>query len=50
MAIVNLKIHTREEGPGARYVAEVDLRGIMRQEDLVAKVQQMPGIVTAMRL
>ena len=51
LSIVNLKIHTMEDvGADARYVAEVSLRGVMRQDALVEKVQQMPGIVTAMGL
>jgi len=50
MAIVNLKIQTPEGASEARYIAEVSLRGIMRQDTLVARIQQMPGILSAMGL
>ena len=50
MAIINLKIHTNEDTQDARYAAEVSLRGNMRQEILLGKVQQMPGILSAMGL
>ena len=50
MSIINLKIHTMEESTEAEYAAEVSLRGRMRQETLVEKVQQMPGIVSAVGL
>ena len=50
MAIVNLKIHTMEDAAGAQYAAEVSLRGTMREDALIQKVQQMPGIVSAMGL
>lgn len=50
MAIVNLRIHTMEDQSEAKYTAEVSLRGGMKQEALLDKVQQMPGIVTAVGL
>ena len=50
LAIVNLKIHTIEDAAGAQYAAEVSLRGTMREDALIQKVQQMPGIVSAMGL
>ena len=51
MAIVNLKIQSLSDSTAeARYSAEVSLRGDMSQEDLLAKVQQMSGIVSAIGL
>ena len=48
--IVNLKIQTTDGAAESRYVASVSLRGVMRQDALVARIQQMPGIVSAMGL
>lgn len=50
MSIVNLKIRTTEDNSEAKYIALVSLRGVMRQDALMEKVQQMPGIVSAMGL
>ena len=50
MSIVNLKIQTGESNLDAKYVAEISLRGFMRQDALVVKVQQMPGITSAIGL
>ena len=50
MSIVNLTIHTAENVPQAEYIARVRLRGNLRQDALVARIQQMPGIMTAMGL
>ncbi len=50
MSIVNLTIHTAEDVPQAEYIARVSLRGNLRQDVLVARIQQMPGIMTAMGL
>ena len=50
MAIVNLTIHTAEDAARAKYIARVSLRGKMRQDALVARIQQMPGILSAMGL
>jgi len=50
MSIVNLTIHTAEDVPQAEYIARVRLRGKLRQDALVARIQQMPGIMTAMGL
>ena len=50
MAIINLKIHTNEDTQDARYAAEVSLRGNMKQDVLLGKIQQMPGILSAMGL
>lgn len=50
MSIVNLKIHTAEEASDAKYVAEVSLRGVMRQDELLERVHQMPGITSAIGL
>ena len=50
MIIINLKIHTNEDAQDARYAAEVSLRGNMGQEALLGKIQQMPGILSAMGL
>ena len=50
MSIVNLTIHTAEDVPQAEYIARVSLRGNLRQDALVARIQQMPGIMTAMGL
>lgn len=47
MAIVNLKIHSLEDHAGARYAAQIDLRGSVRQDTLLTKVERMPGIVNA---
>lgn len=49
MAIVNLKIHTLDGGD-ARFAASVSLRGGMKQDALLQKVQAMPGIVSAVAL
>ena len=49
MAIVNLKIHTLDGGD-ARFAASVSLRGGMKQDALLQKVQAMPGIVSAVVL
>lgn len=50
MAIVNLKIHTNEGEAESKYVAEISLRGLIRQETLVESVQRMPGILSAIGL
>lgn len=50
MSIVNLTIHTTEDAAQAEYIARVSLRGKMRQDVLVARIQQMPGIMSAMGL
>ena len=50
MAIVNLTIHTAEDAARAEYIARIRLRGKMRQDALVARIQQMPGIMSAMGL
>jgi len=50
MAIVNLTIHTAEDAVQAEYIARIRLRGKMRQDALVARIQQMPGILSAMGL
>ena len=50
MAIVNLTIHTAEGPSEAEYIARISLRGKMRQDALVARIQQMPGIMSAMGL
>ncbi len=50
MSIINLKIHTLESAADGRYAAEVSLRGTMRQDTLLGKVQQMPGILSSMGL
>ena len=50
MSIVNLTIHTAEDAARAEYIARVSLRGKMRQDTLVARIQQMPGIISAMGL
>lgn len=50
MSIVNLTIHTAENVPQAEYIARVRLRGNLRQDALVARIQRMPGIMTAMGL
>lgn len=50
MSIVNLTIHTTEDAAQAEYIARVSLRGKMRQDALVARIQQMPGIMSAMGL
>ena len=50
MSIVNLTIHTAEDVPQGEYIARVRLRGNLRQDALVARIQQMPGIMTAMGL
>lgn len=51
LAITNLRIQTVEDdASGAKYAAEVSLRGAMRQEALLQRVRQMPGIVGAMGL
>ena len=50
MSIVNLTIHTTEDAAQAEYIAWVSLRGKMRQDALVARIQQMPGIMSAMGL
>ena len=47
MSIVNLKIHTLDESGEANYAAEISLRGAVKCEALLDKVQQMPGIVSA---
>ena len=50
MSIVNLTIHTAEDAAQAGYIARIRLRGRMRQDTLVARIQQMPGIKSAMGL
>lgn len=50
LSIVNLKIHTLEEDSDARYVAEITLRGFMRQDVLVERVQQMSGVISVVGL
>lgn len=50
MAIVNLKIHAVEESAESNYAAEICLRGVMKQDDLLKQVHQMPGITSAMGL
>lgn len=50
MSIVNLTIHTAEGATQGEYIAGVSLRGTMRQDDLVAKIQQMPGVGSAIGL
>ena len=50
MAIVNLNIQTAAEIAEADYVAEISLRGAMRQEELIDRIQQMPGITSVIGL
>lgn len=50
MSIVNLTIHTTEGATQGEYIARVSLRGTMHQDDLVARIQQMPGIGSAIGL
>lgn len=50
MSIVNLTIHTAEGATQGEYIARVSLRGTMRQDDLVARIHQMPGIGSAIGL
>lgn len=47
MAIINLKIHTLEEGSEAKYIAAVTLRGSTACEEPLEQVRGMPGIVNA---
>ena len=50
MSITNLKIQTVDDDGDAKYAAEVSLRGTMKQDALLDKVRQMPGIVAVMAL
>lgn len=50
MAIVNLRIHTLEEGDEARYAAEISLRGSVKCEELIDRIHQIPGVVSAVAL
>ncbi len=50
MTIINLKIHTLEDGGAARYAAVLSLRGEVKCEALLAKAHQMPGVVSAVGL
>ena len=50
LVIVNLKIHALEDSFDAQYAAEVSLRGSMKCAALLDKVQQMPGIVSAVEM
>ena len=51
MSITNLKIQSLDDGSAeARYSAEVSLRGTMKQEYLINRIQEMPGIVSAVGL
>ncbi|MBQ9299285.1 MAG: MgtC/SapB family protein [Clostridia bacterium] len=47
MDIVNLKIHTLEEGSEAQYIAAVSLRGSKDCNDLLDEIRSMPGILNA---
>ena len=50
MTIINLKIYPVDETAEAKYAAEISLRGVMRGEELLKQVHQMPGITSAMDL
>ena len=50
MAIVNLRITSLEDSDDAKYSAEVSLRGKTSSDSLVARIQQMPGIVSVITL
>ena len=50
MAIVNLRIHTLEEGDEARYAAEISLRGSVKCEELIDRIHQIHGVVSAVAL
>ncbi|MBR6377535.1 MAG: MgtC/SapB family protein [Oscillospiraceae bacterium] len=47
MTITSLQIHTMDDDIGARYVAEVHLRGNRQPAILVNRIQLMPGVVAA---
>ena len=50
MAIINLKIHTREETDEekrGRYIADVSLRGNTSCETLLTQIRRMSGIISA---
>ncbi len=50
MAIVNLRIHTLDEGEEAHYAAEISLRGSVKCEALLDRNHQIPGVVSAVAL
>ena len=47
MDIINLKIHTPEEGSEAQYIAAVSLRGSKDCSELLDEIRSMPGILDA---
>lgn len=47
MAIINLQIHSLDNNPEANYAAEVHLRGSGEPAFLIARIQLLPGVVSA---
>ena len=50
MAIINLQIHSMDDLEAADYAAEIRLRGSKKANDLVADIQNMSGVVSAVDL
>ena len=50
MAITNLKIQKLSDSADAQYSAQVELRGAMRSEVLIAPIRTSPGVYDAMAL